>query len=72
MLANRHKAETLKCPDLDAFVVVSLGAIICQLSELLVLVFSKEGQLLLSQAIAGLTSTVGGFALGGGTPTVAP
>jgi hypothetical protein len=41
-------------------------------SELPVLVFSKGGQLLIAQAIAGLTSTVGGFALGGGTPAVAP
>ncbi len=36
------------------------------------LVFSEGGHLLILQAIAGLTSTVGGIALGGGTPTVAP
>ncbi len=71
-MANRHKAETLECPDLNAFFARSPGAIIRQLSKLPVLVFSKGGQLLLVQAIAGLTSTVGGFALGGRTPTVAP
>jgi hypothetical protein len=71
-MANRHKVETLECPDLDALVVASPGAIIRWLSKLPVLVFSKGGQLLLAQAIAGLTSTVGGFALGGGTPTVTP
>jgi hypothetical protein len=71
-LANRHDVETLECLDLDAFVAVSPGTVISQLSELPVLIFSKRGQLLIAQAIAGLTSTVGGFALGGGTPTVAP
>jgi hypothetical protein len=37
-----------------------------------VLVFSKGGQLLIAQVIAGLTFTVGGYALGGGTLTVPP
>jgi hypothetical protein len=71
-MANRHNAETLECPDLDAFVAASPGAIIRWLFKLLVLVFSKRGQLLIMQAIAGLTSTVGGFALGGSMPTVTP
>ena len=70
-MANGHNVETLECPDLNAFVAASPGAVIRQLSKLLVLVFSKGGQLLIVQAIAALTSTVGGFALGGGTPTVA-
>jgi hypothetical protein len=71
-VANGHKVETLEFPDLDAIVAASPGAIICWLSKLPVLVFSKGGQLLLAQVIAGLTSTVGGFALGGGTPPVTP
>jgi hypothetical protein len=71
-MANGHNVETLKCPDLDVFVAASPGAVISQLSELPVLIFSKRGQLLIMQAIASLTSTVGGFTLGGGTPTVAP
>jgi hypothetical protein len=64
-MANRRNVKTLECPDLDAFVAASPGAVIRRLSKLLVLVFSKGGQLLIVQAIAGLTSTVGGFALGG-------
>jgi hypothetical protein len=71
-MANGHNVQTLECPNLDAFVAASPGALICRLSKLPVLVFSEEGQLLIVQAIASLTSTVGGFALRGGTPTVAP
>jgi hypothetical protein len=71
-MANGHNAKILECPNLNAFVSVSPGAIICWLSKLPVLVFSKGSQLLIAQAIAGLTSIVGGFALGGGTPTVIP
>jgi hypothetical protein len=71
-MANGQNVETLECPDLNAFVAASPGAVIHWLSELPVLVFSKGGQLLIAQAIAGLTSTVSGFALRGGTPMVAP
>jgi hypothetical protein len=73
-MANGHNIETLECPDLDAFVAASPSTIIRWLSELPVLIFSKGGQLLITQAIAGLTSTVGGFgfALEGSTPRVAP
>jgi hypothetical protein len=70
-MANGHDVETLECPNLNTFVAASSGAVIRQSSELLVLVFSEEGQLLIAQAITSLTSTVGGFALGGGIPTVA-
>ncbi len=70
-MAKGHNVKTLECPDLDAFVAVSPSAVIHWLSELLVLVFSKGGQFLIAQAIVGLTSTVGGFALGGGMPMVA-
>jgi hypothetical protein len=72
MMANGHNVETLECPDLNVFIAASRGAVICWVSELPVLFFSKGGQLLILQVIAGLTSTVGGFALRGGTPTVAP
>ncbi len=71
-MANGHKVETPECLDLNVFVVASPGTIIHQLSKLPVLVFSKGGQLLLVQAIASLTFTVGGFALRGGMPTVTP
>jgi hypothetical protein len=71
-MANRLNVETFECPDLNVFVAASPSTIICQLSKLPVLVFSKKGQLLIAQAITGLTSTVGGIALEGGMPTVAP
>jgi hypothetical protein len=71
-MATGHDVETLNGPNLDTFVAMPHGAVIRWLSELPVLVFSKGGQLLIAQAIASLTSTVGGFALGGSTPTVAP
>jgi hypothetical protein len=71
-MANGHNVKSLECPDLNAFITASPGTVIRRLSKILVLVFSKGGQLLIAQAIAGLTSTVGGFALGGGTPTVVP
>jgi hypothetical protein len=63
-MATGHNVKTLDCPNLDAFVATSLGAVIRWLSELPVLVFSEGGRLLIAQAITGLTSTVGGFALG--------
>jgi hypothetical protein len=59
-MANEHNVVTLECPDLNAFVAASPGAIICQLSKLLVLVFSEGDQLLIKQAITGLTSTHSG------------
>jgi hypothetical protein len=71
-MANGHNVVTLECPNLNAFVAASPGAVICWLSKLPVLIFSKGGQILIAQAIVGLTSTVGGIVLGGGTPTVAP
>jgi hypothetical protein len=71
-MANGHNVKTLECPDLDAFVAASPSAIIRWFFELPGLIFSKGGQLLITQAITGLTSTVGSFALGAGTPTVAP
>jgi hypothetical protein len=58
----------IDCPDFDAFLVTFLGAIVCWITELPVLVLLQGGQLLLDQAIAGLTSRVSGFVIRGGHP----
>jgi hypothetical protein len=69
-VANGHEIETIDCPDFNKFVAAFPGAIVCSIEELPVPIFSQGGQLLLEQAIAGIMSTVGGFAIGGST--VAP
>jgi hypothetical protein len=67
-----HKIEALECPDLQIFSAAHSGAIIRLLSELPVMAFVEGNRLLLDQAVVGITSSVGGFAMGGGTSTPAP
>jgi hypothetical protein len=67
-----HKVEVLECPDLQFFSTAHSGTIIRLLSELPVMVFVEGNPLLLEQAVVGITSSVGGFAIGGGTSTPVP
>jgi hypothetical protein len=71
-VVNGHEVTTIDCPNFNAFLVTFPGTIACWIAKLPVLVLLKGGQLLLDQAIAGLTSRAGGFAIQGGAPTVAP
>jgi hypothetical protein len=70
--SRAHEVEALECPDLQIFSTAHSGAVIHLLSELPVMVFLEGNCLLLDQAVAGITSSVGGFAIGGGTSTPAP
>jgi hypothetical protein len=70
-VANGHEVTTIDCPNFDAFLVASPGAIVCRIAELPVLVLLQGGQLLLNQALARLTSGVGGFVIGWSAPTFA-
>jgi hypothetical protein len=71
-VTNGHEVTMIDCPDFNAFVVASHGAIVCRIAKLPVLVLSQGGQLLLDQALSGLTSRVLGFAIGEGALTFAP
>ncbi len=69
---NGHEVTTIDCPDFNAFLVASPGAIVRRIAELPVLVLSQGGRLLLDQALSRLTSRVRGFAIGESALTFAP
>jgi hypothetical protein len=66
------RLRCLSAPIFNFFSAAHSGAIIRLLSELPVMVFVEGNCLLLDQAVAGITSSVGGFEIGGGTSTPAP
>ncbi len=63
-LAHGHQVTILEWLDLDTFIAMSLGAIICPISTIPTLVLSEGGQLLINQAVACLMSLVDDVALG--------
>jgi hypothetical protein len=62
----------LKCPDLDAVITASPGAIVRPISPLPTLVLSKGSQLLIDQVVACLMSLVNSVALRDGPTTLVP